>query len=166
VACFEELKKDSPVALVKSISGKAVDIEAWDETGLYPIQLKIEPAVAENFSLKPEMTPSAIRLRSGNQVSCAFGKKRAILKKGDWLLKTANGWRNLRRSEEIDQYLHHRLRGELFVLDAIEKEQGRSMIKGHLFNASRTQMHTLALPVETEKTQNKTVRKRKSMRNG
>ncbi len=161
VSSLEELNVDQPVAYVKSISGKSIDIEAWDETGFCPLQVKIEMEKQGRCQLKPEMMPSGIRLRSGTQVSCAFGKRRMILKQGDWLLKTSSGWRNLRRADEIQQYLYHRLKGELLIFDGIEKEQGRSVMKGHLFDETRTQLQPLTLPIEAEKTQSKTSRKRK-----
>ena len=157
----ETLKLDRPVAYVKSASGKELEIEAWDEAGLYPLQVKIEMEKQGHLQLKPEAMPSGIRLRSANQVSCAFGKRRVILKPGDWLLKTPNGWRNLRRAEDIEQYLHHRLKGELLIFDSIEKDQGRSVLRGHLFDETRIQVQPLALPIDAEKVQKKTSRKRK-----
>jgi len=54
------------------------------------------------------------------------------LKQGDWLLKTGSGWRNLRNSEDVQLYLERRLKGDLFVFDAIEKDpQGKFLMKGH-----------------------------------
>ncbi len=160
-AAFQELSCDRPLAYIKAASVKGIEIEAWDETGFYPIPIKIEIEKPARFQVKPETMPTAIRLRNANVVSCAFGKRRVLLKQGDWLLKTSSGWRNLRRSEEIDQYLHHRLKGELFIFDAIEKEQGRQVLKGHLFDESRTQMQPIALPIEADKIQGKASRKRK-----
>lgn len=158
---FGELEADRPIAHVKAVSGKAIEIEIWDETGFCPLQLKIEMEKQSHFQPKPEMMPSSIRMRSGTQVSCAFGKRRVILKQGDWLIKTSTGWKNLRRIEEIEQYLQHRLKGELFIFDAIEKEQGRPVLKGHLFDETRTHMQPLTLPIEIDKNPGKASRKRK-----
>lgn len=161
VCSFEKLKKDLPVASIKAISQNAVDIEMWDEIGFCPLQIKVAMEKQGYVQPKPEMMPSTIRLRNGTQVSCAFGKRRMILKQGDWLLKTAAGWRNLRRTEEIEQYLHHRLKGDLLIFDGIEKEQGRYVMKGHLFDETRMQMTPYAFPIETDRSQNKSFRKRK-----
>lgn len=163
VVPLDELHKDLPIARVKTISSKAVEIQAWDETGFSPVQVTIEMEKPPRLQLKPEAMPSGMRLRNGTQISCAFGKRRMIIRSGDWLLKTNTGWRNLRRSEEIDHCLHHRLKGELFIFDAIEKEQGRYVMKGHLFDETRTQVQNLSLPIDIDKTQNKASRKRKSI---
>jgi hypothetical protein len=162
VAEREELKADLPVALVRAVSSKAVEIEAWDETGFYPLQVKVEMEKQIPFHLKPEVMPTGIRLRSASQVSCAFGKRRVILKPGDWLLKTVSGWRNLRRADEIEQYLNRRLKGELFIFDAIEKQQGKMAMKGQWFDETRTQVQQVTFPIDAEKPQGKSGRKRKS----
>lgn len=163
VASSEELNNDLPVAIVKSASAKGLEIEAWDPTGFYPVQVRIEMEKPNRFQPKPEMMPSGIRVRSSTQISCALGKRRWIIKQGDWLLKTATGWRNLRRSNEIEDYLQHRIKGELLVFDAIEKEQGRLVMKGTLFDDTRTQVQPISLPIEADKSQGKTSRKRKPL---
>jgi hypothetical protein len=163
VSPLEELKKDLPIAYIKSASAKGIELEAWDETGFYPIQIKIELEKPNRFQPKPDSMPSGIRLRNGTAISCALGKRRVILKQGDWLLKTATGWRNLRKKEEIEQYLNHRLKGELFIFDVIEKEQGRLVMKGNLFDETRTQVQPFVLPIEGDKAPGKTSRRRKPM---
>lgn len=161
VTALEELKSDQPIAFIKSTSGKGLEIEAWDETGFYPLQVKIEMEKPNRFQPKPETLPSGIRVRNATQVSCAFGKRRVILKQGDWILKTATGWRNLRKADEIENYLQHRLKGELFIFDGIEKEQGRLVMKGNFFDETRTQIQPISLPIDGDKPQGKTSRKRK-----
>jgi len=162
VTSFDDLKEDRPVACVRAASTKGLEIEAWDETGFYPMVVKLEAEKVGRIQMKQEAMPSAARLRSGSAVSCAFGKRRVILKQGDWLLKTQAGWRHLRRAQEIEDYLHHRLRGELLIFDAIEKEQGRFVMKGSFFDESRTYTQPLALPIDGDKVQGKSTRKRKT----
>jgi hypothetical protein len=155
---LEELAGEQPVAHITACTPKEIEMDVWDETGFYPLSVKIEMQPSR-VQFKPEATPSGIRIRSSTQISCAFGKRRIILRQGDWLLKTPTGWRNLRRADEIENYLYHRLKGELFIFDAIEKEQGRLMMRGNLFDETRTQMQPLSLPIEGEKTTGKSKRK-------
>lgn len=160
-SCIGTTKSDLPIARVKSVSAKAIEVEIWDEAGFHPLFYKIPISQPPRLQLKNEVMPSAIRLRNATQVSCALGKRRVILKQGDWLLKSGTGWRSLRKKEEIEQYLNHRLKGELFVFDGIEKEQGRLLMKGQLFDETRTQVLPFSMPIESEKSQAKTARKRK-----
>lgn len=157
----DELKRDQPVAHIRAIAGKTLEIQVWDEVGFYPLEIKIGMEKQGRFQLKTEEMPKAIRLRSSTQFSCALGKRRVILRQGDWLLKTATGWRNLRRADEIKNYLQHRLKGELLIFDAMETEQGRTVLRGHMFDETRTQMQPLTLSVDAEKPQGKPSRRRK-----
>jgi hypothetical protein len=162
VAALEDLKGDLPVARVRAVHAGAVEIDVWDETGFCPLQVRVDMEKQVPMQRKSEGLPTHIRLRNSTQVSCALGKRRVILRQGDWLLKTASGWRNLRRAEEIDQYLNRRLKGELFVFDALDKEQGHFVVKGYLFDETRTAAQALALPIESEKSQGKSPRKRRA----
>ncbi len=159
----DSLLPNCPIARVKSILPKAIEMEVWDETGFYPLCFKVPSYQAPRLQLKNEVMPSSLRLRTASQVSCALGKRRVVLRQGDWLLKTQNGWRNLRKKEEIEHYLSHRLKGELIVFDGIEQEQGRPMMKGHLFDETRTQILPFALAVESDKMEKKPPRKRKTV---
>ncbi len=167
VVGFQDLKIGDCIAYVRSISEKGIEIEAWDESGFCPTQVKIEKNRQQRPAFGSESMPSAIRLRTGTQVSCAFGKKRLILKQGDWLLKTANGWRNLRSAEDLQLYLERRLKGDLFVFDQIEKDpQGKFFMKGHFFDDTRTFMQSVSLPINIDKQQIKSSRKRRSANRG
>lgn len=162
-SAIENLEAGRPVALVRSITGRVAHVEAWDATGFCPVQLKLAEADRDtHYQIKPEVLPSKVRLRSATQVSCSLGKRRVILRQGDWLLKTATGWRNLRKLDELEQLLYFRIKGELLIFDRIEREQGRLVMKGHCFNGSRTQVQPFSIPVESDKSPGKSKRKRKA----
>ena len=160
VSAIPEGVANLPLAKIRAVSAKGIEIEGWDEGGFYSAHIKLELESPARLLLKPETLPTSIRLRSGTQVSCLFGKKRVIIKQGDWILRTPSGWKNLRRADEIENCLFHRLKGELFIFDAIEKEYGELVMKGHLFDETRTQVQPMHLPIEGEKREKKKVRRR------
>ena len=82
-----------------------------------------------------------------------------VLREGDWVLKTASGFRNLKKLEQIEDCIYHRLQGELFVFDQLETVQGKSVMKGHFFDATRSQMQTLSFPISQEKKSSKRERR-------
>jgi hypothetical protein len=147
----DAVSADYPLAKVTAATAKAVEMQAWDESGCFSAQVAIEAYKHAPISVALDMLPTSLRMRSSTQVSCMFGKKRLIIKKGDWLLRTAAGWRNLRRADEIEDCLLHRLRGELFIFDGIEKQQGKYMLQGHLFDPLRINITPVSLPIDTEK---------------
>jgi hypothetical protein len=141
-----------PLAQTVAVSSKGVELQAWDESGFFCVSVAVDAASKPGASgVTHDLLPGSLRMRSNTQVSCVLGKKRLILKKGDWLLKTAAGWRNLRRADEIEDCLFHRVKGELFIVDGIEKQQGKSVLQGHLFDPYRTAVNLIHLPIDVEK---------------
>ena len=134
------------------MSSKNLEIEAWDPTGFYSEILKFTLQSPIKPSQKNDLASSSARLRSSTQVSLTLGKRRLILKEGDWLLKMGKTWRNLRRSKDIDDCIFHKIRGELFIFDNIEKQQGKLFMKGHLFDEMRTGSIPVSIPISTEST--------------
>ena len=165
VVALQEAHPNAPLLYIKMLSSKGVEIQAWDATGFYPFQLKMEVQKPPKLTPRPEGLPSSLRVRTVSQVTCLLDKRRLILKKGDWLLKTAAGWRNLKRSQEIDDCLYHRLRGELFIFDSIDKEGGKMVLKGNLFDEMRTQVQPVVIPIENEKKAPKKGKPRKGLLN-
>lgn len=145
----------APLAHVKSISPKGMEIEAWDETGFYSHYVKLQRQNPAKMGERLESIFSSTRLRTSSQISCILGKRRIILKPGDWLLKNEKGWHNLKREDEIEDCLQHKLKGELFLFEAMEKDQGKIVIKGHIFDEMRTQIQPVAIPISIEKTKSK-----------
>lgn len=143
--------KERPLARVKALTAKGVELEVWDESGFQKTLIKIDQAYVSKVIPHADQLPTAIRLRTSTQVACTLGKRRLILKEGDWLLRSASGWRKLKTPQEIEDCLHHKVRGELFIFDELEKQQGKILLKGHLFDEMRTQMQTVQIPLMADK---------------
>ncbi len=139
-----------PIARVISVHSKGLEMQVWDEKGFYPQVIKLDRRSVPSSANKNDFKISSIRLRSSSQLSCTIGKRRFILKEGDWLLKVGRSWRILRRMKDIDDCLQHKIRGELFVFDSIEKQQGKTFLKGHLFDEMRVQMTPISLPITSD----------------
>ncbi len=157
----QEISPTKPVVQIKSASPRGVEAELWDETGFFQLPVKVSPT-QPNRQTGKETTPlfSSIRLRSGSQVTCIAGKRRLVLREGDWLLKTPNGWRNLKRMDQIEDCIHHRLCGELFIFDGLETSQGKTQMKGHLFDPMRSHMQTISFTVSPDKKTSKNKERR------
>lgn len=151
VVTAEAIDKRLPMARVLNASPKTAEIEGWDESGFFSVHAKLSSIQLPTPVSTHELLPTGLRLRSSTQVSCLFGKKRLVIKKGDWVLRTPSGVRNLKRAQEIEDCLFHRLKGELFIFDGIEKQQGKALLQGHLFDALRLQATPVTIPIETEK---------------
>jgi hypothetical protein len=128
-----------------------MEIQAWDEKGFsdFKVQLTLQPTTRSNAKIETAL--SLPRLRNTTQISCVLGKRRMILKKGDFVLKTAAGWHHVRTGQEMESCFKHRIKGDLFVFDGIEKEDGKMIAKGRFFDPMRTQFQTCSVPIAADK---------------
>ena len=140
-----------PLAQVKSITSKSIELEVFDSEGFCSYPVKIDMQALGRVGIKQENLPGSVRLRTSKQISCSFGKKRCLLKEGDWVLKTSRGWRNLKRAADIEDYLQHKMVGELFVFDSLEKDQGKFVMKGFQIDEMRMHAQPVSIPVCIEK---------------
>ncbi len=157
----DESNADLPLAQVKSISARGLEMEAWDATGFYFTEIKLSCQHVPKINSKADYLPASLRLRTSSQVTCLLGKRRVILKQGDWLLRTATGWHILKRAEEIEDCLQHRAKGELLIFDQLDKEEGKTVFRGHLFDEMRTHMQPVVIPILGDKKTPRTLRKKK-----
>jgi hypothetical protein len=163
VSALSQIKPEAPLAHVKALQGRSLEIEAWDEKGFFPLRVKLAQQLVPKIMYKPDSLPTAFRLRTSSQVTCVLGKRRMILKQGDWLFKTSTGWHILKRLEEIEDCLQHKIKGELFIFDHLEKEEGRILLRGTLFDEMRTQMQPIEIPIVGSKKNNRRQHKKKNV---
>ncbi len=136
-----------PIARIQSSLGKTLSLEGWDSEG--HVRLSLTPASSSPIKPKGEDLFSAIRVRSEKQISCMLEKQCMILKVGDWVLKSDNRWKVLRKKEERESFLKGTLAGELFVFEQILQKQGNKAIQGKLFNPERSQAVSIEMAVQS-----------------
>lgn len=144
---LDQLLPFFPIAKVSSISSRGVQIEAWDETGFHLMNVQISSPQTPRVNYKLDELISSIRPRTASELSCMLGKRRVVLREGDWWLKMETGWRHLKKLNDIEDYLAHKMRGELFIFETVSMENGKAEVKGHFFDTMRTQMQPIALTV-------------------
>lgn len=145
-----ELKSEaeSPIARILSATGSGLEIEGWE--GNCHVRLLLQSTQLNPFKVKAEELFGSIRVRSDKQISCTLGKQCLILKVGDWVVKTDDRWKIIRKAEEKDAFLKGKIVGELFVLDEISHKQGQKCILGHMYNLTRTQKVQIHLPAASK----------------
>lgn len=157
VASTEIKTQGLPLARVKKLFPQQIQLEVWNDKGFYSNVIEI-PVTQKNRK-KCEIPFTKIRMRSPTRISCSLGKKRFFLKQGDWLFKNPSGWHRLSKPKDIERFLYHRLVAEVFIFDAIVKEQGCFFMKGALFDETRMQMQRIHLPIQAEKKETKKQKK-------
>lgn len=149
-ACEGENTLFLPLLVVKKMDEKVLYFDLWDPEGKGKIQLSLIrtrdlgalPDLHQQFRFVGSKTWAQFIIESNYQ--------RFILRPNDWLLLTSKGWQKISTPEEVDLYVNQKITGPLFVLDKSSKSNGKQVLIGHLFNASRTEVKE----VELSSTQN------------
>ncbi len=139
-----------PLAKLVSTFGQGMIFEVWDPSGYLSssVNLSLQSSKAPQ---RAEEAITSVRPRSPSEITCQLGKRRVIVKEGDWWVKTDRRWRSLRTADDLEAFLHHDIQGELFIFEKIENLKGKTILKGRCFDKMRTESLPLSLVVNTEK---------------
>jgi len=133
----------SAFAKVTSITQQQLTIQVYEGAGFTSSPVKIMRMTASPAGPQGALL-SNVHRRSNSEVTGSIGKKRMILKEGDWVLKGKHGWRKIGSLRGIDACLAHELRGELFIFDRIEGDQ----LIGNIFDEMRTSQTPIRIPLK------------------
>jgi hypothetical protein len=142
--------KGQPLAVVKAVSNAGLEMEVWDVSGYHSNVIKIPFQSGAGISFKIEEI-LAVRPRSSTEISCLLGKRRVVVREGDWWLKSEHGWKKVRTLSDMEDVLYHKQRGELVVFESIVAEKGKVAMKGNVFDVMRSKMAPLVMSVAIEK---------------
>lgn len=137
-----------PIARVKSINSKAVEIDAWDVQGNNKYTFSINPISKAQFVVKVDGLITAVKPRTNTHLSCIFDKQRLILKSKDLLIKKDNRWKLLKKDVVLDDIKTE----ELFYFDKIEVRGSKKFLIGYLFNTLRTNFQKIEVPIISQAT--------------
>lgn len=147
----EESAQFLPLAKIKTITSQGMGLDVWDETGFSVSSVNMGLQQSPKMGYKVEELFSKVKIKSSSELSCLMGKRRVILRQGDWWLKTEMGWRKLNNLHDIEEYLNHRMRGDLFIFDTVEVVKEKAILKGKFFDQTRTQMSPLLVQTALDK---------------
>lgn len=137
-----------PMLVVKKIDERIMNLELWDPEGKGKVIL--------NLLKSTEAPPPAslinqfkfVGARTRTQFVFEINKERMLLSPQDWLLLTKEGWMKLVTPKEIDDFVDRKLVGPLFIFDEVDRHDDKQFLKGTLFNAARTDMITVEIPLQ------------------
>lgn len=137
-----------PLLMVKKVDERLMNFELWDADGKGKMSLNLirmtEPWTAKNL----EQSFRFVGARTRSQYIFEVGKERIFVSPQDWLLLTDDGWVKLSTAQDIDDYVEHKLKGVLFILDNVERKEDRQVFMGTMYNESRTEIKPVELAVQ------------------
>ncbi len=141
----------APLARLESASERELKLEVWDSTGYGYTSLSVPLAADSKTSFIPDKLITGIKPRAASEITCQLGKRRVIVKEGDWWVKMDRRWRPLRNADDLDAFLLHQIQGELFIFEKVENTKGKVILKGRCFDKMRTESQPLSLVVNIDK---------------
>lgn len=142
-----EESRHYPLLVVKKIEERLMNFDLWDVGGKNKVTLNL---LRINENAPAQSLPADFKFvgaRKRSQYIFEISGERMFLSPKDWLLQTEEGWIKLNTVEQIDDYVNRKLTGVLFVFDGVEKEEDQQVLNGVMFNATRTDMQEVKIPV-------------------
>jgi hypothetical protein len=135
-----------PLMIAKKIEDKIMTFELWDPEGRAKVSLSLIRIKDHNGTLNLSQALKFVGAKTWAQfiVESSSGD-RMTLKLHDWLIYNNDTWKKLDSPEEIDAFVQQKISGPLFILDKMEKQNGRQVLLGHLFNSLRTEVENVEL---------------------
>lgn len=138
-----------PLLEVSRIDEKFMTLTLWDVNGLahQTINLvKMTSSPMEIAEILKEL--SFVGMRTWTKPILQAGNDRLVLSPDDWVIYTDAGWKKVLTRKQIEDYLSGSLQTPLLVFHAIEHEEQGMVLAGHLFNAQRTLVESITLPLK------------------
>lgn len=145
--------KDSrglPLLVVKKIDERLMNLELWDPDGKKKVALNLLKSMETWLPKNVQQDFKFLGARTRSQFVFEVDDEKMLLSPNDWLLLTEEGWRKLGTPEEIDDYVQREEIGTLFVFDGVQRVGDQQILHGAIYNASRTQVHDVELPVQKD----------------
>lgn len=133
---------------VQQIEERLMKLNLWDEGGKAKVALNLLRSMDRMSLRNIEKAFKFVGARTRSQLMFEIDKERVLIGPKDWFLLVDKTWKKLTTPEQIDDYVERRTIGPLFVIDEISREEGRQVLLGTLFNATRTNMNAIEIPLQ------------------
>lgn len=146
---FQGDSSQAPLLEVKKIDEKTMLIEVWNVGGTAHQAfnlVKIASSPMEIAEILKEF--EFVGMRSWSRPILHAGGQRLILSPNDWVVHSETGWERIVNKAQLDAYLAGQLCGPLFIFDKLEKDVRGFVLRGHMFNAQRTLVESVVLPLK------------------
>lgn len=145
-----EASRGLPLLFVRKIDDRLMSFDFWDQDGKKKIALNLIKSMETWSPQNLQQQFKFLGARTRSQFVFEVDDEKMLLSPNDWLLLTDEGWTKLDTLEEIDKYVELKEVGTLFVFDGITRVGDQQVLKGEMFNPTRTKVHDLELPVQKD----------------
>lgn len=137
-----------PLLCIKKVEDRLMRLDLWDVEGKGRVAINL---LKSSEAWAPQVIQrdfKFISVRTLSQYVFDIRKDRVVLRPGDWLLQTKDGWKKLVSADDIDAYVDGKTQGVLFVFNGVVKKDDGQVISATLYNATRSAMFPFEIGLE------------------
>ncbi|QXE26711.1 hypothetical protein [Chlamydia buteonis] len=146
---FRGESSEVPLLEVKKIDEKVMVIEVWNVGGTARQSMSLVKTMSSPIEVVEIIKEfEFVGMRSWSRPIIQAGGQRMILSPDDWVVYTGKSWEKITRKEQLEDYLSGKTQGPLLVFDKLEKDSREFVLHAHVFNAQRTLVEAVTLPLK------------------
>lgn len=146
---FHGESTEVPLLEVQHVDDKLFSLVVWNVGGLQHQQInlvKMATSPLEFVELLKEI--EFVGMHTWTKPIVCIGGERFILSPEDWIVHGKKGWEKMSSIQQLEDFLSGKIQSPLFIFDRIEKTDKNFVLKGHVFNAQRTLVESVSLPLK------------------
>ncbi len=129
-----------PLLSIKQIEDRSLNCDLWDAEGKSVVSARLSKTVPQwklSF-LQKDVRFAGARTRTSLNLDVAA--ERIVTQPDDWFLLVNNEeLKKIDTVDLLDAYLADKLRGQLLVIEGVDKEEGQPVLKAHIYSEGRSQ---------------------------
>ncbi len=139
-----------PLLVVKKVEDRLMNLELWDPEGKKKVVLNLLKSIETWMPRNIQDEFKFLGARTRSQYVFDVDDEKMLLSPHDWLILTDGGWKKIDTPEEVDEYVARKETGPLFVFEGVIRKDDQQILKGTIYNSSRSAVHDVELPVQKD----------------
>lgn len=136
-----------PLMCIKKIDTRLMNLELWDVNGRGKVMLNLLKSIDTPLPKTLQQTLKFVGARTLTQFLFEVNQQRIILRPNDWLLFKDNRWQLLNDPATIKKFVDRQIIGPLFVFEGVGRKDDRQILKGTIYNPTRTEAQEVEIPL-------------------
>jgi hypothetical protein len=137
-----------PLLVLNKVEDRLLKFDLWDVDGTGKVSLNVIKSSEAGSPRNLEKEFKFVGARTRSQLMFEVKGERVLISPKDWFLFSDGKWIKLSTPEQIDAFVERKTSGPLFVVDEVLREDGRQILFGLIYNATRTDVKLVEIPLQ------------------
>lgn len=137
-----------PLLVLNKVEDRLLKFDLWDVGGKGKVSLNVIRSSEAGSPRNLEKEFKFVGARTRSQLMFEVKGERVLISPKDWFLFSEGKWVKLSTPDQIDAYVERKISGPLFVVDEVLREDGKQILLGLIYNATRTDVKLVEIPLQ------------------